>query len=213
MMLRTQIPDSSQRGPSHQRGVVLFIALVFLIVLTVLGVSLFGTTTSEEKMARNYRDVELAEEAAEAALRDAQIRIDGFYVWNSSATATPTPVDPLAFSSACTGGLCVNATQPVDKNVSLTGSPSVALGTCPASGGCDGAGSAITTTGSPTIHDVAGQPRYVIEKIDWTPPGEAISSGAGGTPPKQAYRVTARATGRSATTQVVLQEVYLSGSE
>jgi len=56
------------------QGVVLIFSLVFLLVLTMLGVSVVGTTTSEEKMSRNFRDSLVAQSAAEAALRDAEIR-------------------------------------------------------------------------------------------------------------------------------------------
>jgi type IV pilus assembly protein PilX len=55
-----------------QRGVALFLALVVLLIITVLGVSGLQTTTLEERMAANARDRDLAFQAAEAALIDAE---------------------------------------------------------------------------------------------------------------------------------------------
>ena len=50
----------------------LFPALMFLLVLAVLGVSALNSTVMQEKMVSNTKDVNLAFQAAEAALRDAE---------------------------------------------------------------------------------------------------------------------------------------------
>ena len=55
-----------------QRGAVLVIALLFLTILTILGVTAMTTTTYEERLAGNARDSGTAFQAAEAALRDAK---------------------------------------------------------------------------------------------------------------------------------------------
>ena len=57
-------------------GVALFISLVLLLVLTILGVSVVQTTSLEIRMARNEHDTLLAFEAAESALRDAEVVLD-----------------------------------------------------------------------------------------------------------------------------------------
>ena len=56
----------------QQRGSALIVALSILLILTILGVASMRTVTLEEKMAGNMRDSQLAFEAAEAALRDAE---------------------------------------------------------------------------------------------------------------------------------------------
>ena len=61
----------------RQTGAVLVISLVFLVVLTMLGLGMFFSTNSEEKMARNFRDKEIALQAAEAALNEAKMLITG----------------------------------------------------------------------------------------------------------------------------------------
>lgn len=54
--------------PRRQEGVALVLALVFLLLLTLLGISALGTTSLEEKMAHNVKDRNLAFQAAESAL-------------------------------------------------------------------------------------------------------------------------------------------------
>lgn len=55
-----------------EHGAALIVALVFLLIMTVLGVSSMSTTTLQERMAGNLRDKNLAFQAAEAALRDGE---------------------------------------------------------------------------------------------------------------------------------------------
>ncbi|MDR2876922.1 MAG: hypothetical protein LBV36_02625 [Chromatiales bacterium] len=55
-----------------QRGSALIVALLILIVMTVLGITAMGSSTMQEKMAGNNRDLALAFQAAEAALRDGE---------------------------------------------------------------------------------------------------------------------------------------------
>jgi len=57
-------------------GVALFISLVLLLVLTILGVSVVQTTSLEIRMARNANDTLLAFQAAESALRDAEVVLE-----------------------------------------------------------------------------------------------------------------------------------------
>ena len=56
----------------RQGGVVLIVALLFLIMLTMVGTAAINMSTAEERMARSNRDYNIALQAAEAGLRDAQ---------------------------------------------------------------------------------------------------------------------------------------------
>src|SRR5207253_6062758 len=106
-------------GPQHrgrieeqpmirQRGTVLLMALMFLVVLSMLGLAMVSSTSVEERMARNARDQDVAMQAAEAALRDARIRVTGQY------TSPAAPLSSWSFADDCSNGLCSpNATQPV----------------------------------------------------------------------------------------------------
>lgn len=61
---------------THQRGSVLLVSLIMLLVMTLIGISGMRTSLLEERMAGNMRDHDLAFQAAEAALRAAEDYID-----------------------------------------------------------------------------------------------------------------------------------------
>lgn len=63
---------------SDQRGVTLIVALIFLAILMLLGVTVAQTSSLEERMAGNTRDRDLAFQSAEAALKDAEADLTGF---------------------------------------------------------------------------------------------------------------------------------------
>ena len=58
-------------GRNWQRGSVLIVSLILLLVMTLLGLSAMQSSLMEETMAGNVRDRNMAFQAAEAALRDA----------------------------------------------------------------------------------------------------------------------------------------------
>jgi len=59
--------------PSRQTGVVLFVALILLLILSLLGVTAARMQTVEERMARNEDSRQLGAQAAEAGLRGAEV--------------------------------------------------------------------------------------------------------------------------------------------
>ena len=67
----------------NQRGAVLIISLILLVVLTLLGVSVMNMTQLEERMASNAQEVVQAFQSAETGLSQAYGDPD---VWN--------PLDP-----------------------------------------------------------------------------------------------------------------------
>ncbi len=61
----------------RQRGVVLIVSLILLLVVTLLAVSSMQGTVLEEKMAGNTRDRNLAFQTTESAIREAETYIEG----------------------------------------------------------------------------------------------------------------------------------------
>jgi type IV pilus assembly protein PilX len=59
----------------RERGASLVVALIFLVIMAMLGVTVAGMTGLEERMASNTRDRDLALQAAEAALHEAELRL------------------------------------------------------------------------------------------------------------------------------------------
>ena len=86
---RTQLLHGTNGALKHQSGAVLPISLIMLLLLTLIGVTGSQMTGLEEKMAGNMRDRNIAFQAAEAALRDAEQDIRGIGV-----TATPPKRNP-----------------------------------------------------------------------------------------------------------------------
>jgi len=60
------------RSKTREKGAVLIISMVVLLLLTLLGVTSMRSTTVEERIAGNLRDQNLAFQGSEAALTEAQ---------------------------------------------------------------------------------------------------------------------------------------------
>lgn len=85
--------DTRIRIPVSERGNALFISLVFLVILTTLGVSVAGTGRLELMMAANTQFANQAYQAAESGI-DGVLRIDPDIL-----IATPSPaVRPFSFN-------------------------------------------------------------------------------------------------------------------
>lgn len=128
-----------QRVParvSTQRGAVLIISLVILLLMTIIGITAMSTNSLEEKMAGNTRDLNLAFQAAESSLREAE--------------ATLAPPNPT-LSSPCGAPPC---TAVIANFVTQTDTWWTANGE---EYGANG--------GLPTIPGVNQDPRYVIEAL------------------------------------------------
>lgn len=104
-------------GLKKQHGVSLSIVLILLLIMTLLGLASMRGALMQEKMSANQFDRSLGFQAAEAALRTAEARLE------------PTP--PATFSATCTTGLC---TKPAAGSVNRWDDAATAWSTLPASG-------------------------------------------------------------------------------
>jgi type IV pilus assembly protein PilX len=68
-------PACRSSARSQQRGAVLYIALILLLILTIIGIAASRLQTGEAVMARNDHNHQLALQAAEAALRGTEINL------------------------------------------------------------------------------------------------------------------------------------------
>lgn len=59
----------------HQKGVVLAVSLLLLLVVTIVGLAAISGTTLQEKMSGNMYDREVAFQSAEASLRVAETQL------------------------------------------------------------------------------------------------------------------------------------------
>lgn len=200
------------RIPSRHRqsGAVLVVALLFLLIITMLGVTSMQSTTAEERMSGNARDQNNALQAAEAALRDAWYDVNGV----CSPGATSCVQRPVAISGATgfgngtatagscsTAGLCLPyGTYPMYTLLDISNwSAGGAGAVSPISLGTYTMAAADTK-----FPQVSQQPQYVIEAL-CTPDSSSSLGGVGC--PKYYYRITARGYGGNSNTQVTLQMV------
>jgi type IV pilus assembly protein PilX len=79
-----------------QGGAVLIVSLIFLLLMTLVGVASMQGTTLQERMAGNMRDRDLALQAAEAALRAGEAWIE--VASNKSTADSATPLEELIAS-------------------------------------------------------------------------------------------------------------------
>ena len=164
----------------RQRGVVLIMALVFLVILTILGITAMSTTSLEEKMAGNARDRNLAFQAAETAL-----------LCGENFIAAQTSKPNFAVN---TGGLYVPSTTITPQwynNVWTT------------------AGSASCGVGI-VLGNVNTQPQYIIEDLGEVPEvgGSKVLPGAYKGKGNTIARVTSSGTGGTDAAQVMVQSTY-----
>ena len=169
-----QVPGT----PRRQRGAVLVVSLMILLVLTLVTLTAIQASTVQERLAGNTRNLDLALQAAEAALREGEGRLEattlpapgGGSGWYHYALA-PAPAwgDPAAWESAATLEYAMNSD--------------------------DG-------------WEVAAAPEFSVEELPPLPdPGGSLEAG-GALPEDTVYRVSARGFGANANTFVILQTTY-----
>lgn len=204
-------PIVSPRSKAQQRGASLIVSLLMLIAVLMLGISSAQIALQGEKAARNDRDRQIAFQAAEAGLMDAELDIENAAGPNSrSSLFTSRSVE--GFTPQCGRGLsnrylglCLRAAEgatPVWQTVDFleTGNnaTSVPYGHFTGQYFQTGAGQ---LPGKP--------PRYIIEVM----PFNAEGAGATGEDITYFYRVTSIGFGMRDSTQVVLQTFYRKGSD
>jgi len=106
----------------RQHGATLVISLIFLVLLTLIGVTAMQSTILQERMAGNSKERNIAFQAGEIGLRDAEVYLVGKSVWD--------------FTTACTSGMCAQGSIPDWKTYAWDGSKDVlAVTTVPSVGG------------------------------------------------------------------------------
>ncbi|KZX79060.1 hypothetical protein A3715_09585 [Oleiphilus sp. HI0009] len=74
----THVSTMQNLNPKKQKGAALFISLIFLLILTVLGVSSMNDTIMQGKMSAAIQDGNVALQGSETAVRAAEQAIEAF---------------------------------------------------------------------------------------------------------------------------------------
>lgn len=191
------------RPGSAQHGFSLIITLILLVVVTVLGVGASQIALLAEKSTRFGRDSQIAFQAAEAALIDAEFDIRGPNTSGNQRVATFVTGRSVAFVDGCgTGsslGLCLPAaagqkpvwyTNTVDFTDESPSAKTVQFGQF--------TGRTLSTGSSGIRPEIL--PRYIIEVIP--------DLSAGASAQATLYRVTAMGFGPRKSTQAVVQMIF-----
>ncbi len=172
--------------PASQHGAALVVGLIFLAMLSLMGVAAYMVANQEERMSGNTRDHIRAFEAAEASLRDCEALLDA---------KSPVPDSSFNGSNGLYAGANFDQTQ-VYETVDWLDNAKVRK--IPQVGGAD------------AVSDVALQPRCIVERLGNIPAscrGCAVSMG-NPIPDETVYRVSAMGYGTNRSTTVNLQSTF-----
>jgi type IV pilus assembly protein PilX len=85
---------NQNRRMARQRGAVLVVSLLLLLVMTLLGLGASQSTRLQERMAGNQRDMDLAFQGGETGLRAAEERLVVTYAGSGSSIITCADAKP-----------------------------------------------------------------------------------------------------------------------
>jgi type IV pilus assembly protein PilX len=178
-------------------GFSLITILLMMVAVAMLALGAMNSSIIQERMVGNARDRQVALQAAEAAIRDAEFDIAA----NANAA--------VGFAEGCNDGLCI----PRSDTANNPQSAPIWQGIDWANARTYGSRSNAPALLGPDNVALAEQPRYFIENLPVLPPmpGESAAIGGGSNPSPRArgYRITVRASGIRASTVVMLQSVYV----
>lgn len=190
---RRATPQRVPKPVRRQKGAILIFCLVFLLVLTMMGVTSMESAVLEERMAGNLQDQNAAFQAAETSLQSAENWLLAQRFWPATSDDGSTTVwvrdatDPDDADS-------LNWWQDADRDDTAWWEDN-----------------AIAVAG---VDGVATEPRYVIEELSEISTGQSIAIGTGQESRVRVFhRVTARGTGVGDTAVVQLQSTFVKSYE
>jgi len=221
---------SLQIAHGTEDGFSLIVSLMMLIVIVILGISASQMAVNEERGARANRDRQIAFQAAEAALKDAE-----YEILNS---ASPACAVSGQFGRGRSGSqVCFNQYSGIYFAANCGSTPTSAQGLCaynsasPAylssnvnfygdAANSGGNGNTVVygqftgrtfpsqaTSGLSSTPVSKYPPRYIIEAVPKNVAFDACSSAVAGSGCKSMFRITAMGFGANPNSQVVLQSI------
>jgi type IV pilus assembly protein PilX len=174
---------------NKQQGAALIVSLVILLLMMILGLAAIRTSSMEEKMAGNTMDLEIAFQAAETALRTGE-------AWIATLS-----VEPEATTDGSNIVWVGDAMDPDSDNAKNWWQEQT---------GTWWTSNAVQVTNAITFESTAGtttivNPRYIIEYQQFVNDDLLVGTGGGPSTGRVFYRITARGTGGSANSRILLQ--------
>jgi type IV pilus assembly protein PilX len=191
--MRNIQPASKLPGRRAQSGAILIFCLVFLLILTTMGVASMESTILEERMAGNMQDHTAAFQAAESSLQAAESWLVSQTIWpttSADGTTTVWTLDAMDPDSAD----AMHWWEDSDRQAEAWWA-----GNAEAVAGVDG---------------LASLPRYMVEELANINAGQSLAIGTGVQNRMRVFhRITARGVGTSDTAVVKLQSTYVKAYE
>ncbi|SEV85241.1 PilX N-terminal domain-containing pilus assembly protein [Luteibacter sp. 329MFSha] len=200
--MNLSFPRHVSFAPRAQRGVVLVVALIFLLLITILAMAASGTSMMQLRLVGGLRSSQLADFGAESALRGAEWRI-----WTASNTSPMacTTTGPICYkydaSSTNADVEKFRGAKGWDATASTTYSPTQPL----------------TTASTDNTFKLTKDPVYLIEDLGVElPPGSGTQHESGQSSPgtgntsvdSHVYRITARSTGANDNTVRTIETTF-----
>jgi type IV pilus assembly protein PilX len=185
-----------------QRGAVLVVALILLLVLTLIGVTTMESTGMEMKMANQSRERLIATQAAEAGLRAAEnyIETTGFSDAELSNTSCTTG---QCFRSDCAGGgYCFNGANATN----LTGCTLAPLATPVWENATLNVWSSNTRHQTLAAPNIDATVKYIVEFLCYIPNSASDTLSAANA--NLLFRITSLAQTKTGKSRVMLQSTY-----
>lgn len=172
-------PQPNFASLRRQNGAVLIVGLIMMFVMTLISVSSISSSVLETQMSTNYRDRQVAFQAAEVALRRGE-RLTSNHLLKSE------------YSTACTNGLCLADLQDSTNYSQYWLDPTI----------WSTAGKHITYAVAGTGTDAKIIIEFMGKKVsDWSIGAQVTDSNI--------FRITALGYGRSANSRVMLQSTFV----
>lgn len=167
----------------EQKGFVLFVVMIFLIVMSLLGISMFKGFINDQKNSGNVREKQRAIEAAQASLDNIQnwmqtedkIYQGGFRTGIFCDTTTQVGTEPVVCSNALAS----------PANLSWSSSQTFTAST-----------TTLPVNASGGQNNYASNPNYYIQYLGTSSQNVAM------------YKVTSKAQGGNATAATVLETIF-----
>ena len=208
-------------GAQRQRGAILFVAMMFLIIIALIAITSSGNSVLQERMTGGLRNQQLALMAGETALRAGDRRLWGASVSGAPILACGGIQRGASATTPLFGVYCYRSANP---NLKMLTFRSATSATTFASDSA--AGTALNTAigvdlANPGSIDktsqIAANPFFTIEDMGVDlPPNVGPNSefngnpNGGGSTIKHIYRVTARAVGGTGTVMRVFESTFAS---
>jgi type IV pilus assembly protein PilX len=175
---------SFMKRATTQRGAVLVVSLLLLLVMTVLGLGASQSTRLQERMAGNQRDVEVAMQSAEASLRAAELLLAPNQIVTTCGAPDPN-CEAYQMNTLVTNGVALDLAKQSNDWWQQFG----------------------RTYQFSTTLEVARAPEFVVERVaesrDTLSVGDSELNIV-----RDFFRATARSSGTTNTAQVVVQSTY-----